>query len=87
MNEGEPILSQRFCLGEALIYLDQAYVEGPENRHSLSRLETKILFELARQPGRTVSKQALLESVWGYNPNVQPPGRRRLTEGKGTYYS
>jgi two-component system response regulator MtrA len=34
---------------------------------ALTRTEFDLLFELARQPGRVLSREALLDHVWGYD--------------------
>ena len=37
----------------------------------LTALEFRLLLDLARRAGRVQSRDALLERVWGYSPNVE----------------
>jgi len=47
----------------------QVTVEGEEV--SLTALEFKLLLDLASRRGRVQGRDALLERVWGYSPNIE----------------
>lgn len=52
---------------QALFYVPQ---EGPEEEISLTPIEFKILYHLAKEEGAVRSRAELLETVWGKNQNV-----------------
>jgi DNA-binding response OmpR family regulator len=65
----EPTLGQqprRVKLGTLCIGLDDGVVERDGERISLTRTEFRLLAELAAAGGRVLSREDLLEKVWGY---------------------
>lgn len=54
-------------VGDLTISDDAAKVERDGVEVSLTETERKILAELARSPGRVVSKTHLLTAIWGYD--------------------
>ena len=44
--------------------------QPPQGVH-LTRLETKLLHWLQKNPGRCLSRQFLLENIWGYQNGVR----------------
>ena len=46
------------------------HIEMDGEKHSLTELECKILQEFFAQPGETLSRQYLLEKVWGMSAHV-----------------
>lgn len=53
--------------GDLVIAPEQGRVTRGEEEVSLTRIEFLLLCELARRPNRVLSRDVLLENVWGYD--------------------
>jgi DNA-binding response OmpR family regulator len=60
-------VSGRLRLGDLEIDVESAQVRQDGKAVSLTRTEFRLLCELAQVPGRVMSREALLERVWGYD--------------------
>lgn len=58
-------------LHDRRVDLDADQVLGQEQIHPLTRIEVALLRYLAARPGQAVTRQELLEQVWGYAPSVR----------------
>ncbi len=52
--------------GEVEVFPDQGVVRRGGEELSLTKTEFRLLCELAAEPGRVVTREQLLERVWGY---------------------
>jgi two-component system response regulator MtrA len=59
-------------LGDLLLNADSHQVSRDGQEISLTPLEFDILLALARKPGQVLSREALLEQVWGYRFAADP---------------
>ncbi len=62
---------QVIALGELTIDVPAHRVEVQGKEVLLTALEFRLLLDLASRAGRVQSRDALLERVWGYSPNVE----------------
>jgi two-component system phosphate regulon response regulator PhoB len=62
---------QMIVLGDLVIDVPAHRVEVQGEEVSLTALEFRLLLDLASRAGRVQSRDALLERVWGYSPNVE----------------
>jgi two-component system phosphate regulon response regulator PhoB len=62
---------QVIALGDLVIDLPAHRVEVRGEEVLLTALEFRLLLDLAIRAGRVQSRDALLERVWGYSPNVE----------------
>ena len=62
---------QMIVLGDLVIDVPAHRVEVQGQEVALTALEFRLLFDLASRAGRVQSRDALLERVWGYSPNVE----------------
>ncbi len=53
-------------LGDVEVFPDQGVVRRGAEQLSLTKTEFRLLCELAAEPGRVVTREQLLERVWGY---------------------
>lgn len=60
-------VSGRVRLGDLEIDVESAQVRQRGEPVSLTRTEFRLLCELAQVPGRVMSRETLLERVWGYD--------------------
>lgn len=63
--------SQVIALGNLIIDVPAHRVEVDREEILLTALEFRLLLDLASRAGRVQSRDALLERVWGYSPNVE----------------
>ena len=63
----EPGGLPRVTVGELVISPEEGVVRRSGNELHLTKTEFKLLVELASQPGKVFSREALLERVWGYD--------------------
>ncbi|MDH4281581.1 MAG: response regulator transcription factor, partial [Myxococcales bacterium] len=66
-TEGPQVIS----LGDLVIDVPAHRVEVQGEEVLLTALEFRLLLDLASRAGRVQSRDALLERVWGYAPNVE----------------
>lgn len=59
--------SERLVVGDIEIEPENAVVRQRGRPVDLTRTEFRLLCELAQVPGRVLSREALLERVWGYD--------------------
>jgi len=65
--QGPPTSAGPMVVGDIEIVADEGVVrKGGEEVH-LTRTEFKLLCEMAAHPGKVLSREQLLESVWGYD--------------------
>lgn len=57
--------SQQVAVGRIRLNLDELTADGGSGPVALTKREFLLLREMARHPGRAVSKEQLLSSVWG----------------------
>lgn len=62
---------QAIALGDLVIDVPAHRVEVDGQEVLLTALEFRLLHDLASRAGRVQSRDALLERVWGYSPNVE----------------
>lgn len=62
---------QVIALGNLVIDVPAHRVEVDGEEILLTALEFRLLLDLASRAGRVQSRDALLERVWGYSPNVE----------------
>jgi two-component system phosphate regulon response regulator PhoB len=62
---------QVIVLGDLVIDVPAHRVEVQGQEVPLTALEFRLLLDLASRAGRVQSRDALLERVWGYSPNVE----------------
>ncbi len=62
---------QVIALGNLVIDVPAHRVEVQGEEILLTALEFRLLLDLASRAGRVQSRDALLERVWGYSPNVE----------------
>jgi len=62
---------QVIALGDLVIDVPAHRVEVQGEEILLTALEFRLLLDLASRAGRVQSRDALLERVWGYSPNVE----------------
>jgi two-component system phosphate regulon response regulator PhoB len=62
---------QVIVLGDLVIDVPAHRVEVEGQEVLLTALEFRLLLDLATRAGRVQSRDALLERVWGYSPNVE----------------
>jgi two-component system phosphate regulon response regulator PhoB len=62
---------QVIALGELVIDVPAHRVEVQGEEVLLTALEFRLLLDLATRAGRVQSRDALLDRVWGYSPNVE----------------
>jgi two-component system phosphate regulon response regulator PhoB len=62
---------QLITLGDLSIDVPAHRVEVQGEEILLTALEFRLLLDLASRAGRVQSRDALLERVWGYSPNVE----------------
>lgn len=62
---------QVIALGDLVIDVPAHSVEVAGEEVALTALEFRLLLDLASRAGRVQSRDALLERVWGYAPNVE----------------
>jgi two-component system phosphate regulon response regulator PhoB len=62
---------QEIVLGDLVIDVPAHRVEVREQEVLLTALEFRLLLDLASRAGRVQSRDALLERVWGYSPDVE----------------
>jgi two-component system, OmpR family, phosphate regulon response regulator PhoB len=62
---------QVIALGDLVIDVPAHRVEVQGQEILLTALEFRLLLDLASRAGRVQSRDALLERVWGYSPNVE----------------
>jgi len=62
---------QVIVLGDLVIDVPAHRVEVQGQEILLTALEFRLLLDLASRAGRVQSRDALLERVWGYSPNVE----------------
>jgi two-component system phosphate regulon response regulator PhoB len=62
---------QVVVLGDLVIDVPAHRVEVEGKEVLLTALEFRLLLDLATRAGRVQSRDALLERVWGYSPNVE----------------
>ncbi len=62
---------QVIALGNLMIDVPAHRVEVEGEAILLTALEFRLLLDLASRAGRVQSRDALLERVWGYSPNVE----------------
>jgi len=62
---------QLIALGELVIDVPAHRVEVQGAEVLLTALEFRLLLDLATRAGRVQSRDALLDRVWGYSPNVE----------------
>jgi two-component system phosphate regulon response regulator PhoB len=62
---------QAITLGDLRIDVPAHRVEVAGEEIALTALEFRLLLDLAMRAGRVQSRDALLERVWGYAPNVE----------------
>lgn len=62
---------QVIALGNLVIDVPAHRVEVQGDEVLLTALEFRLLLDLATRAGRVQSRDALLERVWGYSPNVE----------------
>lgn len=62
---------QVIALGDLVIDVPAHRVEVQGEEVPLTALEFRLLLDLASRAGRVQSRDALLERVWGYAPNVE----------------
>ena len=62
---------QAIALGALVIDVPAHRVEVEGQEVLLTALEFRLLLDLASRAGRVQSRDALLERVWGYSPNVE----------------
>jgi len=62
---------QVIALGDLVIDVPAHRVEVRGQEIPLTALEFRLLLDLASRAGRVQSRDALLERVWGYSPNVE----------------
>ena len=79
---------QVIALGDLVIDVPAHRVDVDGQEVLLTALEFRLLLDLARRAGRVQSRDALLERVWGYSPNVETrtvdTHVKRLREKLGT---
>lgn len=68
---GETEGPQAIALGNLVIDVPAHRVEVDGQEVLLTALEFRLLLDLASRAGRVQSRDALLERVWGYSPNVE----------------
>ncbi len=68
---GEVEGQQVIALGELTIDVPAHRVEVQGKEVLLTALEFRLLLDLASRAGRVQTRDALLERVWGYSPNVE----------------
>lgn len=71
VNDNQPAYKQRFRVGAFLIDPGALAVSGQGEDVRLKPKAMAVLVELARQPGVTVSRDELLDRVWG-NTHITP---------------
>lgn len=52
-------------------YTATMIIEGKESKLDLTPIEYKILYRLAKNPGHTLSRQQLIDSVWGVGAYIE----------------
>ncbi|MCP4873469.1 MAG: AAA family ATPase [Proteobacteria bacterium] len=57
-------------LGSLSADLERRVVEGPDHASRLTANEAGLLAYLAARPGQAVSREELLQEVWGYSPDA-----------------
>ena len=62
-----PAHRQRICVGDLEIAPQEGTVTRAGVPVGLTKTEFKLLTELATEPGRVLSREELLERVWGYD--------------------
>jgi len=67
----EVVGPQVIALGNVVIDIPAHKVEVQGEEVLLTALEFRLLLDLASRAGRVQSRDALLERVWGYSPNVE----------------
>lgn len=70
-NSTEAEAPQVIALGDLVIDVPAHRVEVRGEEVALTALEFRLLLDLASRAGRVQSRDALLERVWGYAPNVE----------------
>ena len=61
----EPALRDGFSLGNNLVYPNKGSIVKNQEHHHLSYKAMEVLYVLACNAGRVVSRQALIEYIWG----------------------
>jgi DNA-binding winged helix-turn-helix (wHTH) protein/Tfp pilus assembly protein PilF/TolB-like protein len=61
----EPALREGFSLGAILVYPKKCVVVKQQEHHHVSRKAMEVLFALACNAGKVVSRHALTEYIWG----------------------
>jgi DNA-binding response OmpR family regulator len=67
IRSSEPGGLPKVTVGELTISPDEGLVRRDGEELHLTKTEFKLLVELASQPGKVFSREALLERVWGYD--------------------
>lgn len=58
-------------LGDYELNREQLILKTPNGDHQLTALEAKVLYEFMHNKDRILSREYLLEKVWGLNKNVE----------------
>lgn len=58
-------MNKQFRLGKWLIHPERNHILGPDSDTSIKLKSMAVLLQLAAADGRVVSKQALLDAIWG----------------------
>jgi DNA-binding response OmpR family regulator len=61
----------RLCVGDLVVDAASREVHRGEHRISLTRTEYNLLERLIYRAGRVVSRRALIESVWGFDREIE----------------
>lgn len=63
-SDDSDLFSESYAFGEFVLDADLRELRGPGGRVEVQRKVLQLLFFLARNPDRVVSKEELLEAVW-----------------------
>jgi DNA-binding response OmpR family regulator len=62
-----PVSAATICFGDVVLDVGARVLRRSGRVVELARMEFELLLYLARQPGRTVSRNELLDRVWGHD--------------------
>lgn len=72
LRRAQVMSEHKMCIGTTELYYDTWTMVCGEESQELPKKEFQLLYKLAASPGRTYTKQQIMDDVWGYETEADP---------------